>query len=60
MKLSNTQVVILFVVLSLAGLVMAAIVAPTAEGYQQILLMMTGIALFTSALTTCLIRFTGT
>jgi hypothetical protein len=33
MKLSNALVIVLFVALSLAGLVMAAVVAPTAEGH---------------------------
>ena len=59
MSKSQTQTLILFIFLTLAGFLMAAGIAPRLSGSAQTLLIATGMTLFGSGLTTLLIKFVG-
>lgn len=57
MSKTQKQTLILFIAFTCAGFLMAASIAPSLEGITQTLLIATGMSLFSSGLTTLLIKF---
>ncbi|MCA9838991.1 MAG: hypothetical protein KC422_18895 [Trueperaceae bacterium] len=56
---SQKQSLILFIALTLAGFILAGLIAPAFAGHSQMLLLATGMSLFGSGLTSFIIRFLG-
>lgn len=59
MSKTKLQITILFGAFTLAGFLLAGGIAPRFEGYTQLMLIVTGLSLFSSGLTAFLIKFIG-